>query len=164
MESGYRLPYAARRKALMKKVFITEQNCMGCRLCEVYCRWQHSASQDLIKAYEKGLPLPLLRVEKRAPVSFSVLCRHCAEPTCVYACLTGALQKQPDSGIVTVDIDKCIGCWTCILACPFGIIRQDKSQQRIAKCDLCVGKEIPACVANCPNEALVYAEIEDSLN
>jgi carbon-monoxide dehydrogenase iron sulfur subunit len=28
----------------------------------------------------------------------------------------------------------------------------------VAKCDLCPGLEVPACVANCPNEALVFVE------
>ena len=65
------------------------------------------------------------------------------------------------SGIVTVDSEKCVGCWTCVLACPFGVIRQEKHSGKIAKCDLCLEKEMPACVANCPNEALVFAEVPD---
>jgi carbon-monoxide dehydrogenase iron sulfur subunit len=147
----------------MKKVYINEEVCIGCGLCEVHCRLQHSKSKDLLKVFKKELTLiPLARVERNQPISFSVQCRHCAEPSCVYACLTGALQQDPETGIVSVDTEKCIGCWTCILVCPFGIIRQDKSQKCIAKCDLCLGTEIPACVANCPNEALVFAEARDS--
>ncbi len=146
----------------MKKVYINEDVCIGCGLCEVHCRLQHSKSKDFLKAFKKELtPMPLARVERAQPISFSVQCRHCAEPSCVYACLTGALQQNPETGIVSVDTEKCIGCWTCLLACPFGIIRQDKAQKRIAKCDLCLGKETPACVANCPNEALVYAEVQN---
>ncbi|MFQ6122273.1 MAG: 4Fe-4S dicluster domain-containing protein [Dehalococcoidales bacterium] len=147
----------------MKRVYINEEACMGCQLCEVYCQLQHSQYQDLIKAFkrESPRPLPLLRVEKREPVSFAVQCRHCAEPYCVYACLTGALQREPDSGVVTVDAERCIGCWTCLLACPFGVIRQDIHQEKIVKCDLCQGEDIPACVANCPNEALIHAEMEN---
>lgn len=147
----------------MKRVYINEEACMGCRLCQVYCRLEHSGYSDLLKAFRKESPLAmsLVQVEKKEPISFAVQCRHCAEPYCVYACLTGALQKSTENGIVTVDADKCIGCWTCILACPFGVIKQDRLQRKIAKCDLCLGREIPACVANCPNEALVYAETEN---
>ncbi len=94
---------------------------------------------------------------------FSLRCQHCDEPACVYACLTGALSKDADTGIVTVDDNKCVGCWTCIIACPFGAIRQDTAQKKIAKCDLCQGDEVPACVANCPNEALVYAEVQEEV-
>ena len=148
----------------MKKVYIKEEVCIGCGLCEVHCRLQHSKTKDILKAFKNGSrPISLARVERNQPISFSVQCRHCEEPSCVYACITGALTRDPHSGIVTVDAEKCIGCWTCILACPFGIIKQDKSRKRIAKCDLCLGQGVPACVANCPNEALVYAEQKEEV-
>ena len=144
----------------MKKVYIKEEVCIGCHLCEVYCQLQHSQSKDLIKAFkrESPRPLPRLRMEGKGPLSFAVQCRHCAEPPCVFACLTGALQRDPESGIISVDEERCTGCWTCILACPFGAIRQDTEQRRIVKCDLCPGEDVPACVTACPNEALIYAE------
>ncbi len=144
----------------MRRIYIKEPVCIGCHLCEVYCQVAHSSSKDLVKTFkrESPRPLPRLSVEVRRPVSFSVRCQHCDEPLCVYACLTGALQKDAISGIVTVDEERCIGCWTCLIACPFGAIRQDTQRGRIAKCDLCPGKETPVCVTNCPNEALVYVE------
>ena len=146
----------------MRRVYIKEEACIGCHLCEVYCQVEHSQSKDLIKAFKREAPqhLPCLSVEENKPVFFSVPCRHCREPFCVYACLTGALHRNSDNGIVTVDEERCSGCWTCLLACPFGAIRQDICQAKIAKCDLCQEREIPACVANCPNEALVYAEVK----
>ncbi len=149
----------------MRRIYIKEPVCIGCHLCEVYCQVEHSQSKDLLKAFkrESPRPLPRLSVEERKPVSFSVRCQHCAEPPCVYACLTGALRKDTDSGIVTVDTERCIGCWTCILVCPFGAIRQDTNLGKIVKCDLCIGEDVPVCVTNCPNEALVYAEIEDEV-
>ncbi len=149
----------------MKRVYIKEEVCIGCHLCEVYCQVEHSPSKDPIKAFKRGQPQPLLRsrVEERKPVSFSVRCHHCEDPSCVYACLTGALQRNPESGVVTVDTKKCIGCWTCILACPFGAIRQDTFQGKIAKCDLCPEQAVPVCVSNCPNEALIYAETKNDV-
>lgn len=144
----------------MKRIYVNEQVCIGCRLCEVHCQAAHSPFRDLVKAFNKRNPPPLaaVLVEERKPVCFPVHCRHCADPLCTYACLTGALRKDPDSGVVTVDIEKCIGCWTCVLACPFGALRQDAERGKIVKCDLCAGKNAPVCVTNCPNEALVYAE------
>lgn len=149
----------------MKRVYINEEACMGCHLCEVYCQLEHSQYEELIKTFkrESPRPLPRLQVQERKPVSFAIQCLHCAEPHCVYACLTGALHRNSNSGAVTVDVEKCIGCWTCILACPFGVIRQDINQGKISKCDLCQGKDMPACVANCPNEALIYAEVQDGV-
>jgi carbon-monoxide dehydrogenase iron sulfur subunit len=144
----------------MKRIYINERVCIGCHLCEVYCTLQHSKSRDLVKAYnrESPKPLPRVRIEEKKPVSFSVRCHHCAEPACVYACLSGALTKDPETGVVSVDEEKCIGCWTCVLACPYGAIKQDKEQHHIIKCDLCKGLDKPICVANCPNEALIYRD------
>ena len=146
----------------MKRIYIKEPVCIGCHLCEVYCQRQHSPSKDLVKAFKKESPRPLsrVRIEEKGPIAFSVRCQHCDEPWCVYACLTGALSRDADSGIIKVDEERCIGCWTCILACPFGAIRQDTRQKKMVKCDLCPGEEIPVCVANCPNEALVYTEAD----
>jgi carbon-monoxide dehydrogenase iron sulfur subunit len=141
----------------MKKVYVNEAVCMGCGLCEINCRLAHSPVKDIIKAYKDSPPAARLRVERQGTVSFSVSCRNCDEPPCVYACLTGALKKEA-SGMVVQDSERCVGCWTCILACPYGAIRQDKLKGLSVKCDLCAGEEMPACVAGCPNEALVYAE------
>ncbi len=146
----------------MKRVYANAQACMACHLCEVYCRQAHSPSSDLASAYSRGtLPsVPAVRVDERRPMSFAVQCRHCDEPACVYSCLSGALSKDPVTGIVSVDTEKCIGCWTCVLVCPVGAPRQDLVHGKMVKCDLCQDKEIPACVANCPNEALIYGEVE----
>ena len=147
----------------MKQVYVKEQVCIGCHLCEVYCQLQHAQSTDLIKAFkrESPRPLPRLRVEEREVLSFSVRCQQCEEAPCVQACLTGALTRDPVNSLVKVDEERCIGCWTCLLVCPLGALRQDTKQKRVLKCDLCQGEEIPACVANCPNEALVYVEVPD---
>src|SRR3989304_4349688 len=101
----------------MKRVFIKESVCMGCHLCEVYCQLHHSKSKDLIKAFKKESPRPIPRtlVEERGSLSLSVRCQHCHDPACVYACLGGALSRDADSGLVTFDPEKCIGCWSCIL-------------------------------------------------
>jgi carbon-monoxide dehydrogenase iron sulfur subunit len=70
------------------------------------------------------------------------------------------MHRDEVTGAVMVDAERCIGCWTCIMACPYGAIRRDgRNGHAVAlKCDLCPGLEVPACVANCPNRALTYAE------
>ena len=146
----------------MRKVYIKEDVCIGCGLCRVYCQAEHSQSKDIIKAFKKETPRPLprIRVESKGEVSFAIQCRHCDEPWCVYSCLTGAMRRDPASGIVTVDTEKCIGCWTCLLVCPYGALVRDEGRKIAAKCDLCPEHEMPVCVANCPNEALVLS-VED---
>lgn len=118
-----------------------------------------------LKAFKKDSPRPLARlhIEASKPVFFSLRCQQCAEPACVYACLTGALSRNPETGLVTTDEDRCIGCWTCVLACPYGSIRPDMVKHKSVKCDLCQGTETPACVLNCPNEALSYEDTDGAL-
>lgn len=145
----------------MKRVYAKEEYCMDCRLCQIHCLVQHSKSKNIIKAFKQELPRAKsrIRIEKNGPLSFALQCRHCEEPSCVYSCLTGALSKDPITGAVKHDAEKCIGCWTCVLACPYGAISMDTAAKKvIAKCDLCPGLAEPACVANCPNEALVLIE------
>jgi len=144
----------------MKRVYVKEEVCMGCSLCEVYCKLQHAKSKDLIKAFKREAPIPLprLRVEIKGAISFSLCCQQCDDAPCAYSCLTGAITRDPATGQVMVDEEKCVGCWTCILVCPFGAIKQDLLQRKAVRCDLCEGEDIPVCVTNCPNEALVYAE------
>jgi len=149
----------------MKKVYVKEEVCIGCHLCEVYCQLQHSQSKDLIKALKRESPRPLSRiqVEGRGPISLSVPCQQCDEAPCVYACLTGALTREPMTRMIKVDEERRIGCWTCLLVCPFGAIKPDMKQRKMVKCDLCPEEDIPVCVTNCPNEALVYTEIKDEV-
>ena len=146
----------------MRKVYIKEEVCIGCGLCRVYCQAEHSRSKDIIKAFKREIPRPLprIRVESKGEVSFAIQCRHCDDPWCVYSCLTGAMRRDPESGTVTVDTEKCTGCWTCLVVCPYGALVRDETRKIAAKCDLCPEQEVPICVANCPNEALVLS-VED---
>ena len=148
----------------MKKIYVNEEICIGCNLCEVFCRLAHAQSDDLIKDLKsKTAPVARVSIEVRKPVSFSVRCQHCEEAPCVSACLTGALKKDETTGAITHNEEKCIGCWTCMMVCPIGAIKQDKLRRKAVKCDLCEGRDIPLCVANCPNEALIFAEESDDI-
>lgn len=146
----------------MKRVYAHEENCMGCGLCEIYCTVNHSKSKDLIKAFKRENPKPFSRIKllQDKPFSFAVQCRHCHDPPCVFACLSGAMHIDEETGLVIHDEEKCIGCLTCIMVCPFGAIKINPNNRKvIAKCDLCLGSDMPACVENCPNEALTLEEV-----
>lgn len=147
----------------MKKVYVNPDVCMGCGLCEVYCLVQHSRTRDIIKAFRREKPKPVarIRVERHGTLSFGFQCRRCEEPLCAYSCITGATYIDEDSQ-VAFDEEKCTGCLTCVLACPYGAIARDEGRGLVARCDLCGGADIPVCVRNCPNEALVFAEISES--
>jgi len=144
----------------MKRIRILEQYCMGCRLCEIYCAVQHSKSKDLIKAYrgEYPKPIPRILVEEKGYVSFAIQCRHCEDAPCIDACIAGAMHRDPTTGAVLCDEERCVGCWTCIMVCPFGVIMKGGERKVVSKCDLCLSEEEPVCVKKCPNEALVLEE------
>lgn len=141
----------------MRKVYVREEVCAGCGLCEVYCQLEHSRSGDLVKAFkrERPAPVPRVRLASAPEICFPVQCRQCEDALCVQFCLTGAMRRDPGTGMVTVDEGKCVGCWTCVVACPFGALSRAPTRGMVLKCDLCPDREIPACVENCPNEALV---------
>jgi carbon-monoxide dehydrogenase iron sulfur subunit len=145
-----------------KRIVINEEYCIGCRLCEVYCVTQQSTSKNIFKAYKGEYPRPASGIvfEERDYISFALQCRHCDEPPCVEACFTGAMYLDEDNACVLHNRDKCVGCWMCIMVCPFGVIKPDLENNVVAsKCDLCVEAEYPACVAHCPNGAIKLVEV-----
>ncbi len=146
----------------MRRIEFREEVCIGCGLCEVFCLVEHSLSKDILKAFQREEPraVPRIHVERRDDLSLPVQCQHCAEPLCVYSCLSGALWRDPESGLVHLDARKCMGCWTCVMACPYGAITPDVERGVAAKCDLCPERAVPACVAGCPNEALFCVDGE----
>ena len=153
----------------MKRIYAIEAWCIDCKRCEVACKTFHSASRDTVKALTLEFPEPRnrVRVEGDAHRSIAVNCRHCADPKCVEGCISGAMTKDPVTGVVTSDPQKCVGCRTCVALCPFGCVRvEEAAGKEIAyKCDLC-GDDLgqpgdPSCVKACPNRALVFVESED---
>lgn len=106
----------------------------------------------------KGKPIyPRIHIDGDEKISFAVSCRHCTDPICVKSCISGALHSK--DGVICVDSDKCVGCLTCILVCPYGALVQGENGT-LTKCELCLENSCsqPACAAGCPNQAIVYEE------
>ncbi|GKX61655.1 oxidoreductase Fe-S binding subunit [Pragia fontium] len=134
--------------------------CIGCRVCEVACVMTHNHGKH---PEVPELYLPRIKVVKTAKIKTAVTCRHCEDAPCVQVCASDALTHEIDG--IQLSKEKCIGCKTCVLACPFGAISMveenatvsDNELSRITahKCDLCANDaESPACVSACPTKAL----------
>lgn len=142
----------------MKRVYVNEKWCLGCHLCEYNCAFVNSGETDMVRALKDVKIHPRIRVEGDDKISFAVSCRHCEEPLCVKSCITGAMSVR--DGVIHVDKDKCVGCYTCILVCPYGAVMPAPDGGVVQKCELCTDNASgePACVKGCPNRAIVFEE------
>ena len=141
----------------MKRVYVNEKWCLGCHLCEYYCAFAGMEETDMAKALKDIKINPRIRIEEKDDVCFAVSCRHCGEPLCVKGCITGALTI--DDGVITIDEERCVGCFTCILSCPYGAV-SPTGDGVVQKCELCIKTTggTPSCVKGCPNGAIVFEE------
>ncbi len=150
---------ANRGQKKMKKVYVNEDWCLACHLCEYYCSFANSGEANILDAFKGDKKTtPRIVIEEGAGINFAVQCRHCDEPACVKGCIAGALSIA--DGVITVDESRCVGCYTCVLSCPFGCIVASENEKAIKKCDLCTSNsnDLPACVKGCPNAAIVFEE------
>lgn len=141
----------------MKRIYVNEEWCLGCHLCEYNCAFANSGEKNMVKALKNKEIKPKIHVEEDNKITYAVSCRHCEDPICIKSCISGALTKT--NGVVTIDQNKCIGCFTCILVCPYGAVSAS-NDHAVQKCELCINNSYgtPACVKGCPNKAIVYEE------
>jgi carbon-monoxide dehydrogenase iron sulfur subunit len=149
-----------------KAIFTIIDKCVACDSCEMACAIEHSSSKTLFGAItEDPAPRQRVRVENAGTYSYASRCQHCEEAACITACPTGAMARDTRRGAVVSDPDKCIGCWMCVMICPFGGVSADPVAKKALKCDLCPDRTTvglaPACVASCPTKALIFAEPEE---
>lgn len=144
----------------MNRIVIVPDRCRGCKACERACALEHSSGKGSARSDPANAPLPRIKVlygpgdgpgKKGQPLPLR--CRHCDDPKCVTACMAGALRKDED-GVVRHDPRKCVGCWMCVMNCHCGAVFRDAVRGTAVKCDLCPGREVPACVAACKFEAI----------
>lgn len=134
---------------------------MGCRSCEIECAVEHSKEKTLFSAVlQSPPPMKRLFVESTDDIRMPIICRHCEDAPCLRACISGCLYLD-ENRFVRRKKERCIGCWTCMMACPFGVITRDKEKHIAVKCDRCHKLDVPACVNACPTGALVLADIDD---
>ncbi|MBN1964261.1 MAG: dimethylsulfoxide reductase subunit B [Anaerolineae bacterium] len=143
--------------------------CIGCKACQIACKdradnelginWRRVIEYGGGEWRQEGAAwVPDLFV-----YNVPTACHHCSNPPCLPVCPTAAIVKD-DNGIVTINVDQCIGCHYCEWACPWGAPHFYEDRGVVEKCDFC--KDIvdaggnPACVEACPMRAMDWGDID----
>lgn len=141
---------------------IDQRTCVGCHACTVACKTEHEVPLGQFRTWVKYVDSGSYPDTTR---DFGVMrCNHCTDAPCVTICPTQALFKR-DDGIVDFDNSRCIGCKSCMQACPYDAIYIDEDTHTAAKCNFCAhrvdeGLE-PACVVVCPTESIWVGDLDD---
>lgn len=152
-----------------KAVLYDSTRCVGCQSCEFSCaesnnlpepedypevgkvRKTDETRRTVVNAYETSI----------GEVYVKRQCMHCNEPACAAACLTQAMKKTKEGPVIWRD-NKCMGCRYCMVSCPFDMPRfeYNSANPNVTKCTMCFERQeegkMPACVENCPAEALTF--------
>ncbi len=147
----------------MKYAFVIDQRkCIGCHACTVACKSEHDVPIGVYRTWVKYIEKGRFPDSRRY---FLVnRCNHCDDAPCVAICPTSALYKR-DDGIVDFDSTRCIGCKSCMQACPYDALYIDPYSYTAAKCNYCAhrverGME-PACVVVCPERAIIAGDMHN---
>lgn len=145
------------------KLDLNADRCSACGACAIACMDQNDIDPEAGNA-----PLRITgHVEEQSKYAYmSISCFHCDDAPCIVACPAGCLFKDEETGLTLFDTTNCIGCHSCAMACPFGAPAFG-ADGKMRKCDGCItrlrcGLE-PACVRNCPTEALQCYDEDDAL-
>lgn len=169
---------------------IDTKRCVGCNACTTACKMANNVPDDIFwtRALTRGgdeVDTPAGIFPNLSMRYYTVGCQHCENPACVKACPVGATYKDPETGIVRQDYDRCIGCRMCMAACPYTGVRsfnwqEPKNQMGFAigdadapkhqkhtveKCTFCYQRtskgETPACMDLCPARARHWGDLDD---
>jgi Fe-S-cluster-containing dehydrogenase component len=149
----------------MSKYFMLQDQhkCIGCYSCEIQCKSNKKLPSGPNPCQVIPVGPEMINDQPRASYIF-MPCFHCENPWCVAACPTGAMKRRDKDGIVFVDESLCVGCKTCITACPWGAPQWNPEIGKVVKCDYCMDRIDeglkPACVATCLTRCLSFGQTE----
>lgn len=161
MPKNEKYPYSPHYSMVMR-----QNLCIDCERCMEACvKTNHVPSYGyrtiiLERTREIG-------PKQNETIFMPVLCNQCNEPPCVRVCPTVATYKDKTTGIVVMDSKKCIGCKTCMAACPYNARYFNEEVRAVDKCNFCLdtrlskGMKDTACVEACPAKVRVFGDLSD---
>ena len=159
-EAG-KFPYSPHYTMVMR-----QNRCIDCERCMEAC-----VKTNNVPSY--GYRTTILQQEReigrgaKERVFMPVLCNHCNRPPCVRVCPTSATYKDKKTGIVMMDYKRCIGCKTCMAACPYNARYFKEENRAVDKCNFCFdtrlskGESKTACAAACPAGVRIFGDLTD---
>ena len=153
-------------------LMIDLERCTGCKSCEAACKQSNALGPENYRNRvmwfdEQQQPNA---ADGPARLDFlTVTCQQCERPACLRACpvYPKAISKDPLTGVVSIDENRCTGCGECALSCPYGAIGYNAENHHALKCDLCADRRArdlgPACALVCPTRAISYGTRADHL-
>ncbi|NDY42038.1 4Fe-4S dicluster domain-containing protein [Dissulfurirhabdus thermomarina] len=145
---------------------IREDRCIDCQRCMDACVKTNDVPEYGYRTTILERELEVGPGEKQREF-MPVLCNHCNRPPCVRVCPTKATYKDEKTGIVMMHYEKCIGCKTCMAACPYNARYFNEEKRAIDKCNFCFdtrlskGEKLTACAAACPADVRIFGDIAD---
>ncbi len=169
---------------------IDTKRCVGCNACTVACKIANNLPANILwtRALTDGgdvADTPKGTFPHVAMTYVTVGCQHCENPACVKVCPVGATYKDPETGVVRQDYDKCIGCRMCMSACPYTGVRSfnweepqyhmdyavgskdipEHQKHTVEKCTFCYHRTSqgiePACMHLCVGRARFWGDLDD---
>ena len=141
---------------------IDVSKCVSCHACTASCRIENEVRTEENRCWvtdEEVGKYPNVHVLK-----IPHLCNHCETTPCVDVCPVGATGKT-EEGIVFIDKEKCIGCFACDLACPYGARIKNEEDKKADKCDFCAHRLenglLPVCISTCTTQARYFGDLND---
>lgn len=153
-------------------LMIDLERCTGCKSCEAACKQSNALGPHTYR--NRVMWFSDQHTEQATPSLASldfltVTCQQCERPACLRACpvTPKAISKDPETGVVKIDTDRCTGCGECAISCPYGAIGYNADQHHAVKCDLCANRREngggPACASVCPTRAISYGKRSELL-
>ncbi len=165
MTPAKKFPYSPHYTMVMR-----QNHCVDCERCKEACKVTNHVPAHGYRTtiLEQERPIGPDQTER---IFMPVLCNHCNRPPCVRVCPTTATYKDKVTGIVMMDRKRCIGCKTCMAACPYNAryFIEDWGIRAVDKCNFCYdtklkesGGKITACAEACPANVRVFGDLTDS--